>query len=86
MKRFFTTLLSFILVIATMFSLSACSTSDKNTTSNNTSKKATKFVPSKNMTKLVSVTNTHLFGGEYQKVLNQFNLKLAELSISLISR
>lgn len=29
MKRFFTTLLSFILVIATMFSLSACSTSDK---------------------------------------------------------
>lgn len=79
MKRFFTTLLSFILVIATMFSLSACSTSDKNTTSNNTSKKATKFVPSKNMTKLVLVTNTHFFGGEYQKVLNQFNLKLSEL-------
>lgn len=79
MKRFFTTLLSFILVIATMFSLSACSTSDKNTTSNNTSKKATKFVPLKNMTKLVLVTNTHSFGGEYQKVLNQFNLKLSEL-------
>mgnify|MGYP005963496133 CR=1 FL=1 len=81
MKRFFTTLLSFILVIATMFSLSACSTSDKNTTSNNTSKKATKFVPSKNMTKLVLVTNTHFFDGEYQKVLNQFNLKLADKNI-----
>lgn len=31
------------------------------------------------MTKLVLVTNTHLFDGEYQKVLNQFNLKLSEL-------
>lgn len=78
MRKIFTSMLSIVLVLITAFSLVAC-TSNSNSTSETSSNKSTKFIPSKDMKKLVLVTNRFVFDADYKDVLNEFNLKLSEL-------